>query len=224
MKFGNPATILETLRNRLRESLLIMLLVGQPACTTLKLESEPKVAQTQIMAIEPDDYGRVIKCGWGCGSPPMRVSATSTFRDGVYCYCPENLIDGEKDSVWIEGIGGDGQGERILFTFDMTERKPGGNELGIHSVSIINGFARSEKLWKENSRVKTFKIYFDGDYRGSVELQDIPTYQRVNLPRMVFVPGKKHEVALEIAEVYPGRNYYFTAVADFLFDGFGVTH
>lgn len=199
---------------------ILILLFSVTGCTT----TSPSAKNAQVIDIEPDDHGRYMKCGWYCGAPPISVSATSTFHDGIYSYSAENLHDCRKDTAWVEGIGGDGHGERIIFTFDMTERTPGTLEIGVGSVSIINGFARSKKQWEANSRVKTFKIYFDGEYLDTVELEDTREPQRVQLPKMAFIPGKKHEIAFEIDTIYPGTNFYYTAVSDFLFDGFGVRH
>ena len=95
-------------------------------------------------------------------------------------------------------------------------------ELGIDRVSIINGFARNGKLWKANGRVKALKVYFDGRYRGTVQLEDTAEPRSIDLPKMAFTPGRAHDVAFEIAEVYPGTEYEDTAIADFFFSGFGV--
>lgn len=173
---------------------------------------------------EPDDHGRFIACGWWCGAPPISVSATSTLADDTYSYSPEHLLDGKKDTVWVEGASGFGIGEKIIFSFDMTSREPPSKDLGISSVSIINGFPRTEELWRANSRVKSLRVYYDKKLVETIELADIPKYQKIKIPNFVFTPGEIHEVTFEIAEVYPGTRFQDTALADVLFDGFGVTH
>lgn len=173
-----------------------------------------------------DDHGNPLGCSWYCGAPPIRVSASSTFRDGIYSYSPANAHDSKKDSVWVEGAEGVGIGEKLTFAFDLTDRErypqDDDYEFGIDSVSIINGFARSEKLWKANGRVKTLRVIFDGKARGTIDLEDTAEPRWIDIPKMVFSPGRVHEVAFEIVEVYPGSEHEDTALADFFFSGFGV--
>ena len=107
-----------------------------------------------------DDHGNHLGCSWYCGAPPIRVSATSTFRDGIYSFSPANAHDSKKETVWVESAEGNGIGERLIFSFD--------------------------------------------------------------LPKLAFSPGRVHEVAFELADVYPGTEHEDTALADFFFSGFGV--
>ncbi|MDF1849634.1 MAG: hypothetical protein P1U85_02290 [Verrucomicrobiales bacterium] len=175
---------------------------------------------------EPDDHGRIIACGWWCGAPPIRVSASTTLKDETFphAFSPDYLLDAKKETVWVEGVNGHGIGERITFSFDMTDRKPQDTDLGINSVSIINGYPETDELWQANSRVKRLHVYYDNVLVESIELADIPTYQQFDLPRYVFTTGEIHEVSFEIAEVYPGSRFEDTVLADVLFNGFGVTH
>jgi len=106
----------------------------------------------------------------------------------------------------------------------MTDRKPQDTDLGINSVSIINGYPETDELWQANSRVKRLHVYYDNVLVETIELADIPTYQQFDLPRYVFTTGEIHEVSFEIAEVYPGSRFEDTVLADVLFNGFGVTH
>ena len=208
-------------------TLLIPVLIG--ACST----TNPRPAKTE--AHEPDflnvrdDHGNHLGCSWYCGAPPIRLSATSSFRDGMYSYSPDNAHDAKKDTVWVEGAEGNGIGERIIFTFDLSDRErypesyaDNYPQLGIDRVSIINGFARTEDLWKANGRVQKLKVYFDGRYRGAITLEDTAEPRWYDLPKIGFEPGRSHEVVFEIAEIYPGTKYEDTAIADFFFSGFGV--
>ncbi|MBN1836658.1 MAG: hypothetical protein JW820_12460 [Spirochaetales bacterium] len=59
-------------------------------------------------------------------------------------YAPRKLFDGSKDSAWVEGVDGDGVGEQVWFTVD-----PGTVEL-----TVTNGFARTNSLFRKNGRVR----------------------------------------------------------------------
>ena len=199
------------------------------ACGTTNPRQQKTEAHEPDYLSYRDDHGNHLGCSWYCGAPPIRLSATSSLRDGIYSYAPDNAHDAKKDTVWVEGADGHGIGERIVFTFDLSdsERYPESYlddypELGIDRVSIINGFARDKELWKANGRAKALKVYFDGRYQGTVELEDTVEPRWSDLPKMAFTPGRAHEVAFEIAEVYPGSKYEDTAIADFFFSGFGV--
>lgn len=198
-------------------------------CSTSKLgltNASPREPEAPLMR---DDHGNVVGCSWYCGAPPIEVKATSTYQDGIDSYAAENAHDRKKGTVWVEGVEGPGIGERLIFVFDLTDRERYPEsyskdypELGINQVSIINGLARSKRLWKKNARVKTLKLYFDGRFCGAIELDDTPEPRWVELPRIGFSPGRNHELAFEIAEVYPGSEYEDTALADFFFSGFGA--
>ncbi len=173
-----------------------------------------------------DDHGRSVGCSWYCGAPPVIVTASSTLRDGIYSYDPQNIHDTKKSTVWAEGDPGVGVGTRITFTFDCSAEsyRDIPQPDGIDSFSFINGFARSRDLWTANSRVRTFRLSFNGRAVGSYEVADTAEPQRVMLPKLTFQPGRKNRLIFEIAAVYPGNTNDDTCIADLIFDGFGARH
>ena len=65
-------------------------------------------------------------------------------------YPPENLFDSDPSTAWVEGVKGYGRGENVLILTNKI----------VSSFSIINGFAKSERLYSRNSRVKEFSVSF----------------------------------------------------------------
>ena len=135
----------------------------------------------------------------------------------------------QKSTVWAEGASGQGIGTKITFTFDCTgERFRSGKgkspALGINGFSIINGFAKTPELWKANGRVKSFKVYFNGAFKGRLAVKDSASPQTLKLPNLTLPTGRKSQLVLEIAEVYPGSTYEDTCIADIKFDGDGAGH
>jgi hypothetical protein len=184
---------------------------------------DPRPAGSTAVS-EWNDHEVMAVCGWYCGVPAPKVTATSTLLKGAE-HAANDAHDGKKDTAWVEGAEGHGIGERIAFGFGHEGKsagKPSG--VGISEVSIINGFARSEKLWRAHGRAKTLKVYFNGRYRTTLQLEDTRKPQKFALPRMPFVSGRVNKVEFEIVDVYPGEKYQDTALADFFFGGFGVTH
>ncbi|MDN3721005.1 caspase family protein [Roseibium salinum] len=60
-------------------------------------------------------------------------------------YGPANLFDGNTATAWVEGVSGDGTGERILFSFDRPRQLSG--------FEIVNGYAKSRDIFhKERPR------------------------------------------------------------------------
>jgi hypothetical protein len=161
-------------------------------------------------------------CSWYCSAPPITVTASSTFKDGIYSYAPEHLHDGENWTVWVEDELYYGIGETVTFTFDMRDKEKGtsNHEFGVNQVTIVNGFARSEKLWLANSRVKDLKVLYNGKYLTTIHLEDTMKPQRFDLPKMLLRPGRQEKITFEIADVYAGE-HHDTALADFSFGGFG---
>ena len=176
------------------------------------------------MEFEKDDHGNHPGCSWYCCAPPISVEASSFHKDALGEYKPEHAHDVLAKTAWVEGVKGDGIGERITFVFDKTGVKDDGEKYGLESASIINGFAQSESLWKANNRVKTLRVFHNGKYRGQVTLEDTMKPQIVEFPKMDFYFGKKTRISFEIASVYKGEKYDDTAIADFFFSGYGPCH
>ena len=173
--------------------------------------------------IPRNDHGWPVGCSWYCGAPPIEVTASNTLHDGIYSYDAANIHDFKKSTAWASS--GSGIGTKITFTFDCAgeeyrDRKD--NPFGIDGFSLINGFARSPELWATNGRVKTFKVSFNGNPKGTITVQDTASAQHVKLPDLTFPPGKKSRLLLEITDVYPGTTYEDTCIADIVFTGFGV--
>ncbi|MBN2619381.1 MAG: hypothetical protein JXR64_13815 [Spirochaetales bacterium] len=102
---------------------------------------------------------------------------------------------------WVEGVDGYGIGEWLEVAYE----EPTDN------IVILNGYVDFLKtnLYKDNSRVKKFKIISedDGDpFEIEITLEDIVKFQYFELPR------KAKKVKLEIVEVYEGRKWADTAV------------
>lgn len=102
---------------------------------------------------------------------------------------------------WVEGAKDSGLGEWLEVTYE----KPTDN------IVILNGYVDFKKvnLYKDNNRVKTFKITSvdTGEpFEILIELEDVVKFQYFKLPR------KAEKVKLEVVSVYKGRKWDDTAV------------
>tara|TARA_B000000477_G_scaffold36285_1_gene31061 strand:- start:16875 stop:17912 length:1038 start_codon:yes stop_codon:yes gene_type:complete len=132
-----------------------------------------------------------------CFMVPEKSSASSFLRSqGSNSYPPTNLTDFNPLTAWVEGRSGDGIGEIITFE-------------GIIPNMILNGYQKSVKTYYNNSRVKTFKVYFNGKELCYLHLDDVMGKQRFELP----VNSYEGYLEFEIIKVYEGEKWNDTAIS-----------
>ena len=157
-------------------------------------------------------------CSWYCGGEILSVKASSSLKpQGKFNYKAENAHDFNHRSVWVEGAGGQGIGEWLEYEFP-------GRCPRITKVEILNGHVKNDKVWRENSRVKSLKMYYMGKPYAILDLEDSRTLQCFN----VGVLGPHDDAApnwtlrFEILEVYPGEKFADTVISELYFDGIDV--
>ncbi|MBX9777125.1 MAG: hypothetical protein K2Y71_22325 [Xanthobacteraceae bacterium] len=109
---------------------------------------------------------------------------------GKSTYGPDQLL-GTSDGAWCEGVSGPGAGQSVTF-----HSKPA-NMVG--TVTITNGYARDEKSFRNNGRVKQARIETSGGYKSEITLKDERRPQAIKLK-----PGRIEWIRLTIVDVYPG--------------------
>lgn len=157
-------------------------------------------------------------CSWYCGGEILSVKASSSLKpQGKFNYKAENAHDFNHRSVWVEGAGGQGIGEWLEYEFP-------GRCPRITKVEILNGHVKNDKVWRENSRVKSLKMYYMGKPYAILDLEDSRTLQCFNVGAL----GPHDDAApnwtlrFEILEVYPGEKFADTVISELYFDGIDV--
>lgn len=157
-------------------------------------------------------------CSWYCGGVISEVRASSCLKpQGRFTYEASHAHDFNHESVWAEGVAGQGIGEWLEYEFP-------GHCPRITKVKILGGHAKSDKAWRANSRPKAIKMYYKGDPYAILDLEDSRTLQCFD----VGVLGPHDEAApawtlrFEILEVYPGDKYADTVISELYFDGIDV--
>lgn len=146
-------------------------------------------------------------CGW-----PDSIFATSSLQPlNEIDYKAENAHDWSLRTAWIEGVKGDGIGESITYRF--SEGTP-----PITTVDVYNGYAKSEKTWRDNSRVKQLKLYINGQPYALLNLKDTYQLQTFDIGEH---PGSGTFLKFEITDVYKGDKYDDTAISEINFYGTG---
>ena len=164
-----------------------------------------------------------VGCSWYCGGGEDTLSASSFLKSNYknINYLPKNAHDLSYETAWVEGVEGYGISESLIYHFPPHNPR-------ITQIKIVNGYVKSEKAWRENSRVKQLKFYIDGVPTALLNLEDnrneqlfevepIGNNDRNNLSKKPWWTMK-----FEIVEVYKGEKYEDTAITEIYFDGIDV--
>lgn len=164
-------------------------------------------------------------CSWYCGGGQDTLSASSYLRPGKTAnYEPKNIHDLNFATAWVEGVAGHGIGESITYHFPPQNPR-------ITQIIVVNGYVKSDKTWKENSRVKKLKLYIDDKPVAFLMLQDVKNEQSFTVDPIGYSDRTDYEqllkkpwftIKFEILEVYPGSKYQDTAITEIYFDGIDV--
>ena len=161
------------------------------------------------------------KCSWYCGGEVQRVTASSHLKaQGRFNYLPKNAHDFNHESVWAEGVQGQGIGEWLEYEF-------AGACPRVTAVKILPGHVKTKAAWEANSRPKYIKVYYLGKPICILDLQDVRGMQYFDLEK--FGPFGYHDsnkptwrLRFEIVDVYPGTKYQDTVISELMFDGIDV--
>lgn len=161
------------------------------------------------------------KCSWYCGGEVQRVTASSHLQaQGGFNYLPKNAHDFNHESVWAEGVPGQGIGEWLEYEF-------AGACPRVTGVKILAGHVKTKAAWEANSRPKYIKVYYLGKPICILHLQDARAMQCFDLEQ--FGPFGYHDadkpswrLRFEIVDVYPGKKYQDTVISELEFDGIDV--
>ncbi len=156
------------------------------------------------------EYLEVIEYGamWSYGFTDY-VSSTLKSQ-GNNSYEKSNLGDRDPRTAWVEGKNGYGIGEYIQSVVQL--------EASIH-FSILNGYQKSINSWKDNSRVKSFKIYINNIPVCILKLEDRMGEQTISMDSILSELGYsgveyEFEMKFEIYDVYPGNKWKDVCISE----------
>ena len=145
------------------------------------------------------EYGEELGFSTCLMSGDAEVSASSFLKSqGSNSYRPNNMLDYNPLTAWVEGKSGYGIGQEITFEGDIPNM-------------ILNGYQKSVSSYYNNSRVKTFKVFYNGRALCYLQLKDRMGEQSFDLP----INAWKGYLVFEIIDVYPGKKWKDTAISQF---------
>lgn len=127
------------------------------------------------------------------------TSSSELKAQGTKNYSAKNLSDENPMTAWVEGKPGYGIGESFSVK-------------AITVNTIYNGYQSTPLNWKNNSRVKKFKVYMDNKALCYVTLKDEMGEQTFELPFESSF-DKTHIFKFEIADVYKGLKWDDVAIS-----------
>ena len=108
---------------------------------------------------------------WYGGGSQAVVSASSFLKSNYKTinYLPANIHDGSYQTAWVPGVKGEkGYSIGEYVTYQFNKATP-----GITRIKIANGYVKSEKAYRENSRPKKLKMYVNDVPFAILNLRDI---------------------------------------------------
>lgn len=181
----------------------------------------------ELCATDVEGYWDIIGvgCSWYCGGGQDTISASShLIAEKEVKYLSKNIHDLNYQTAWIEGVSGYGIKETITYHFPPQTPR-------ITEIIVVNGYVKSEQLWKNNSRVKKLKMYVDDKLIGILSLADSRQEQHFKVEPLGYGDRSNWEqlqqkpwwtITFEILEVYKGDKYDNTAITEIYFDGIDV--
>jgi hypothetical protein len=183
------------------------------------------IAQTTLPEVNTRIYRdyREISCsltGSACSlacAMHWTLSATSFLPDnGAKNYIAENMSDGFENTAWIEGAKGYGIGEKIFARVSCDNKT---HNVSFWGIRIANGYQSDSNTWKDNSRVKSFKVYVNSNPMLIINLQDQMGVQVAKWKPDIIKLNNEDLITFEITGIYKGDKYEDTAVSDIVLDG-----
>jgi hypothetical protein len=204
-----------------RIAIIISTFFASFALAEIPSKSSKVVDDGSFLNPDAQDSGEVLPgCSWYCAEVIPEISASSHLKGNNYI--PKKTHDFDFRTAWIEGVKGNGKGEFLEYRFELPPSLEKPDDFGVNELIIINGYRKSEVLWKANGRVKTLKMYVNGIETLLIQLSDTFHPQTIEFPHVSLKPGTETVFKFEIIDVYAGSKYQDVAISELLFDGSGV--
>ncbi len=188
-----------------------------PNITAAEYESKTDLYMEGILESQIFDTLYSPGDSWYSEASVAKIYASSSLSSqGSNSYRAANIHDFNHETAWVEGVPGHGIGQYIVYEFEMSNPR-------ITTVYIFNGYVKSDKAWRANSRVKKLKVYYNNSPIAILELQDSRSMQVFDIGTVGRTgSGPRWSLKFEILEVYPGSQYQDTVISELVFSGLDV--
>jgi hypothetical protein len=130
----------------------------------------------------------------------------------------KSLNDESAQSAWIVEAPGakSGIGTRIRLSFPKKLPAEVEGTTPLYGLDIINGYWKSEELWKQHGRLRKVRLHYNQRPLCDVSFADSRRWQRVLFPDVFVRSGDS--LTVEVLEIYPGDSAGL-AVTEFVLEG-----
>ncbi len=135
------------------------------------------------------------------------VSASSYLVEPAYniSHLPENIIDGNIGTGWVEDAAGNGEGEYLTVYFDSMQT--------ISGFNIYNGYQDREDLYYKNARPSILRLTFSDGTSEEYRIEDTMGEQTIAFDHKVNTDS----VTFTIVSTYSGNKFTDTVISEISF-------
>jgi hypothetical protein len=163
----------------------------------------PAQARTALPQRPPAPDGDAAQCATYVRSGGNQRYCASTVLSPEFgnTYDVKNLFSADLSTAWVHGTHKSGVGEWIVVEFDGYST--------IRSITIRNGYQKSQDIFGKNSRVRELRLLFSQGQSKVIALADRDGAQTFTLD----LPINAYWMQFVIDGVYAGSKYPDTAIA-----------
>ncbi len=138
---------------------------------------------------------------------PHELCAYTVLKpQGQNRYEPKMAADDNLATAWVEGAPGSGAGQWIEYVFTTPSKA--------QTLNIVNGYAKSKASFRNNERIRSFRIEVDDRTVHTGRLADTSRRQTIRLRE----PVRGTIWRLHVVDTYPGAKWKDLAVTEFWID------
>lgn len=137
------------------------------------------------------------------------LAASSTLPDmsGISYYVG-NVMDGNNNTAWVEGVPGDGVGEYIQCVYNGT------GPLTIHGFAVKTGYVKSSTTFAQNGSVRGLVVYVNTSPIANTILERIRDEQVVSISPTTINPGDSLVFVIDSVVPGPADGEHDTAISE----------
>lgn len=132
----------------------------------------------------------------------ISLSASSALQEAGHDHSPHLAMDGSSATAWVEGAGGNGEGEWLKLDL--------GSDCHVSGMQIWAGYQKSDSLFYKNSRPARVRVTFSDGTSLEADLADATGMQSISFGGDRVTSS----ITVTILSVYPGSAYADTCISE----------
>jgi hypothetical protein len=175
-------------RNEILQAIGLLISLAALVVSTVAL------AEDDASAPQADEPGEmeVDKSETTVETPGVRPLGRQDDTEGANEYLPENVLDGNRRTAWVEGAAGLGLGTRLVFGLPA--------RVTLTRVRIVNGYAKNTTVHSDNAAAR--RILISTDERREPVSHVLERSPRKQTIRAAF--GLTRRVTIKVVSAYRG--------------------